>query len=59
MHYSITKKLITGITATTLLLAAGIPAAMAEEEVPSANASVTFLSKYVWRGLELSDDSIC
>ena len=58
MNYSITKKLITGITATALLLAAGIPAAMAEEEVPSADASVAFLSKYVWRGFELSDDSI-
>lgn len=58
MNYSITKKLITGITATTLLLAAGIPFAMAEEEVPSADASVAFLSKYVWRGFELSDDSI-
>lgn len=58
MNYSITKKLITGITATALLLAAGIPAAMAEEEAPSADASVAFLSKYVWRGFELSDDSI-
>jgi len=58
MNYSITKKLITGITATALLLAAGIPAAMAEEEAPSADASVAFLSKYVWRGFELSDDSL-
>jgi uncharacterized protein (TIGR02001 family) len=58
MNYSITKKLITGITATTLLLAAGIPAAMAEEEAPSADASVAFLSKYIWRGFELSDDSL-
>ena len=58
MNYSITKKLITGITATTLLLAAGIPTAMAEEEAPSADASFAFLSKYVWRGFELSDDSI-
>ena len=58
MNHSITKKLITGITATTLLLAAGLPVAMAEEEAPSADASVAFLSKYVWRGFELSDDSI-
>ena len=58
MNYSITKKLITGITATALLLAAGIPVAMAEEEAPSADASVAFLSKYVWRGFELSDDSL-
>ena len=58
MNFSKTKKLITGITATTLLLAAGLPAAMAEEETPSADASVAFLSKYVWRGFELSDDSL-
>ena len=58
MNYSITKKLITGITATTLLIAAGIPVAMAEEEAPSADASVGFYSKYVWRGFELSKDSI-
>ena len=58
MNHSITKKIITGITATALLLAAGIPAAMAEEEVPSADASVAFLSKYVWRGFELSKDSL-
>jgi uncharacterized protein (TIGR02001 family) len=58
MNFIGTKKLITGITVTSLLLAAGIPAAMAEETVPSAEASVAFLSKYVWRGFELSDDSL-
>ncbi len=58
MNYSITKKLITGISATALLLAAGIPAAMAEEEVPSAEASVSFYSAYIWRGFGLSDDSM-
>lgn len=58
MNYCTTKKLITGITATALLFAAGIPAAMAEEEAPSADASVALYSKYVWRGFELSDDSI-
>jgi hypothetical protein len=49
--------------ATTLalgMLAIGITAApvFAEEEVPSADLSVSLLSKYVWRGFELSDDSI-
>lgn len=39
-------------------MAAGMPAAMAEEEAPTADASVAFLSKYVWRGFELSDDSL-
>jgi uncharacterized protein (TIGR02001 family) len=58
MNFNRTKKLITGITAAALLFAVGAPAAMAEEEVPSADASVAFLSKYVWRGFELSDDSI-
>jgi uncharacterized protein (TIGR02001 family) len=58
MNCNRSKKLITGITAAALLFAAGIPAAMAEEEAPSAEASVAFLSKYVWRGFELSDDSI-
>ncbi|KPJ99423.1 MAG: hypothetical protein AMJ60_05080 [Desulfobacterales bacterium SG8_35] len=58
MNLSKTKKLITGITATALLFAAGMPAAKAEDEVPSADASVSFLSKYVWRGFELSDDSL-
>ena len=58
MDFSRTKKIITGITATALLFAAGATAASAEEEMPSADASVSFLSKYVWRGFELSDDSI-
>jgi hypothetical protein len=47
MNYSVTKKLITGITATALLLAAGLPAAMAEEEMPTADASVSVYSTYV------------
>lgn len=58
MNYKMTKKLITGITTTALIFAAGLPVAMAEEEVPSADASVGFYSKYVWRGFELSDDSM-
>ena len=58
MNFNSTKKLITGIAAASLLLAAGIPAAMAEEEVPSADASVGIYSKYVWRGFEFSDDSM-
>lgn len=32
--------------------------AAAEEEKPSADASVSFLSKYVWRGFEFSEDSM-
>lgn len=41
--------LCTGIAAST---------AWAEEEKPTADLSVSVLSKYVWRGLEMSDDSI-
>lgn len=58
MNFNSTKKLITGITAAALLFAAGAPAVMAEEEAPTADASVGFYSKYVWRGFELSDDSL-
>ncbi|KPK00680.1 MAG: hypothetical protein AMJ60_00010 [Desulfobacterales bacterium SG8_35] len=58
MNYSGTKKLIIGITAAALLFAAGLPAAKAEEEAPSADASVGVYSMYVWRGFGLSDDSI-
>ena len=58
MNYSRTRKLVTGITAGALLLAAGIPAAAAADDAVSADASIAFLSKYVWRGFELSDDSI-
>jgi len=58
MKFGRTRKLLTGFTATALLMAAGAPAVMAEEEVPSADASVSFLSQYIWRGYELSKDSI-
>jgi hypothetical protein len=58
MNFNRTKKLITGITAAALFFAVGIPAAMAEDEAPSAEASVGFYSQYIWRGFELSKDSI-
>ena len=58
MKLTVTKKLLTGIVATAVLLAAGIPSALAEEEVPSADASIGFYTKYVWRGFEQSDDSM-
>ena len=58
MNYSVTKKLITGITAAALILAAGAPAALAEEEMPTADASVSVYSAYIWRGFGLSDDSL-
>ena len=46
--FSTSKKMIAAGVVTLSMLAAGI----------SADASVAFLSKYVWRGWELSDDSI-
>jgi hypothetical protein len=58
MNFNRTKKLITGIAAVSLLIAAGIPAAMAEEEMPTAEASVSIYSAYIWRGFGLSDDSM-
>ena len=58
MNFNKTKKLITGIVAASLLFAAGIPAAMAEEEMPTAEASVSIYSAYIWRGFGLSDDSM-
>lgn len=57
MNCTRTRRLISGITAAAILFAAGAPAVMAAE-TPSADASVAFYSKYVWRGYELSDDSL-
>ncbi|MEN8231661.1 MAG: hypothetical protein ABFR35_03150 [Thermodesulfobacteriota bacterium] len=56
--FSTSKKMIVAGILTISLLGAGASTVLAEEEVPSADASVAFLSKYVWRGFELSDDSI-
>ncbi len=48
------------IAATLLMLGANAPVFGAEEEAekPSGSMSVSMLSKYVWRGYELSKDSI-
>lgn len=45
---------LVGVTATTILAST----AWAEEEKPTADLSASFLSKYVWRGYELSKDSL-
>jgi hypothetical protein len=49
-----------GSMALLAILCTGIAAstAWAEEEKPTADLSVSALSKYVWRGFELSKDSI-
>jgi len=47
------------IAATLLMLGTHTPVFCAEEaEKPSGSMSVSMLSKYVWRGYELSKDSI-
>ena len=56
--FSTSKKMIVAGVLTLSMLGAGAPTVLAEEEAPSAEASVAFLSKYVWRGFELSDDSV-
>jgi len=53
------KKTILAVTATSLFLAGTSALALAEEAAaPSADLSVALSSKYVWRGYELSKDSI-
>jgi hypothetical protein len=56
--FSTSKKMIVAGTLTVSMLAAGASMALAEEEVPTADASVSIYSTYVWRGFGLSDDSI-
>jgi len=56
--FSTSKKMIVAGILTLSMLGVGTTAALAEEAAPSADASVSLLSKYVWRGFEFSDDSI-
>lgn len=56
--FSTSKKMIVASALAISMLGAAASTAMAEEEMPSADASVSFYSKYVWRGWELSDESI-
>ena len=56
--FTTSRKMIVAGVLTLSILAAGIPAAMAEEEAPSADFSVGLYSKYIWRGYELSDGSM-
>lgn len=57
MTKTITKTMLAGAVAGSLFLAAALPAAQAED-APSAEAAVGLYSKYVWRGFELSQDSL-
>jgi len=53
-----TKRIVTGILAATLAGMIAAPTVSAEEEKPTAEASMGISSKYVWRGYELSRDSM-
>ena len=52
------KKTLLTAVALSMFLGTTALTASAEEEAPSADASVSLSSKYVWRGYELSKDSI-
>ncbi len=54
---SLTELGVLGVLGTMCCLQFG-GVAMAEEEKPTASVAVSALSKYVWRGFELSKDSI-
>ena len=56
--FTTSKKMIVAGVLTLSMLAAGASVVMAEEEAPTADASVSIYSTYVWRGFGLSDDSI-
>ncbi|MCF6290736.1 MAG: hypothetical protein L3J03_07065 [Desulfobacterales bacterium] len=50
--------LMTGILALGIYGAIGVNGVQAEEEKPTAEASVAVYSQYLWRGYELSKDSM-
>lgn len=56
--YSTSKKMILASALALSLVGLGASAALAEEEAPTADASVSFYSAYIWRGFGLSDDSL-
>lgn len=51
------KTILAAAAAVVFLAGTGIPVS-AEEEKPTGDLSVAMLSKYVWRGYELSKDSL-
>ena len=52
------KKVILRLAILILVLIVGSSIVMAEEGKPTASADVGVFNKYVWRGYELSDDSV-
>jgi hypothetical protein len=55
---AIAKKLLAGVAATGVCLVMSSGLAGAEEEKPTADLTVGAYSQYIWRGFELSKDSI-
>ena len=58
MKKSIKTLIASGVLASTMVAGGIVSTAFAEEEKPTADLSVALLSQYVWRGYELSEDSI-
>ncbi len=56
--FSTSKKTIVAGALALSVVGLGTSAVMAEEEAPTADASVSIYSTYAWRGFALSDDSI-
>ena len=54
----IARKLLVGVAATGACLSMFSGLACAEEEKPTANLTVGAYSQYIWRGFELSKDSL-
>ncbi len=54
----IAKKLLIGVAATGACLTMFSGMAVAEEDKPTANLTMGAYSQYIWRGFELSKDSI-
>ncbi len=54
----IAKKLMAGVAATGICLVMSSGLAYAEEEKPTADLTVGAYSQYIWRGFEMSKDSI-
>jgi len=58
MKKSLKTIIASGTLLSAVLLAGSLSPAFAEDEKPTADLSVAFLSQYVWRGFELSEDSL-
>jgi len=51
-------KMINTVLITALMMIFLLPSNILAEEAPEASADIAVVSKYVWRGFELSDDSM-